>query len=343
LIEARLRAPFGTAWGSVESRRLLVLRLEDSDGHVGVGEAAPLPGYDGVGIEDVRAAIEDCRPLLADADADGAERAALLAACSERAVLPQAIAAIDLALWDLAGRRAAWPVWRLLGAGDAPPVPVNWTIAATDRAGAAEEAGRARESSFRSVKVKVGVGDDAGRLAAVRAVAGRDMAIRIDANGAWSPDEALVSLRALEPVGLELCEEPCTGLADVKRVSQASSVPIAIDETAAQPGALDQRVCEAACLKISRCGGVSGVLKSAARARAVGYQVYLASTLDGPIGIAAALHAAAAIGPDRPSGLATLPLFDGPADPLPARDGHMSPPPGSGLGDGLLAWYGLDG
>jgi o-succinylbenzoate synthase len=342
LIEARFRAPFLAAWGSVPARELLVLTLRAADGHIGHGEAAPLPGYDGVTMADVQAALEDCRALLNDVDADEHEHASLLEACRQRAVLPQALAAIDLALWDLAGKRAKRPVWRLLGAAEAPPVEVNWTVGATDRAGAAAETARARQDGFGALKVKVGVGDDAGRLAAVRAVAGRDTAIRVDANGAWSPEEALAALSTLQPIGLELCEEPCTGLDAIAEVAASTRTPVAIDETAAHPGAFDTRMCEAACLKIARSGGISGLVSTAARARAVGYQVYVASTLDGPLGIAAALHAAAAISPDRPCGLATLELFEGRQDLLLAHAGHMHVPAGSGLGDGLLEWYGLD-
>ena len=105
-------------------------------------------------------------------------------------------------------------------------------------------------------------------------------------------------------------------------------------------GALDQRVCRAVCLKVAAFGGITGLLDAARRARAAGYEVYLASTLDGPLGIAAALHAAAAIVPDRPCGLATLGLFADRFDPLPPRDGRIELPAGPGLGDGLIAWYG---
>ena len=93
------------------------------------------------------------------------------------------------------------------------------------------------------------------------------------------------------------------------------------------------------CLKIARGGGISGVIEQARRARAAGYEVYLASTLDGPLGIAAALHAAAAIKPDRPCGLATLGVFADRTDPLPAASGRISAPTGPGLGDNLLDWY----
>jgi hypothetical protein len=67
--------------------------------------------------------------------------------------------------------------------------------------------------------------------------------------------------------------------------------------------------------------------------------VYLASTLDGPVGIAAALHAAMAVAPDRPCGLATLDVFGREVDGLSVVDGQLAPPAGAGLGDGLAAWY----
>ena len=336
-VTARLRRPFVSASASVERRELLLLRLEDGAGHIGFGEAAPLQDYDGVGIEECRTALEDCRPALSDSD--GTDRESLLAECARLAVLPQATAAIDLALWDQSGRRAGQPVWRLLGVEQPVPVEVNYTIAAPDRAGAAAEAATARETGYRSLKLKVGTGDDAGRLAAVRAAAGREMAIRIDANGAWSVPEAEAALRALSPAGIELCEEPVGGLEQIAALAALSDVAVAIDESSIQPEALDQRVCQALCLKVSRCGGISGVLDAARRARAAGYELYLASTLDGPLGIAAALHAAAAVRPDRSCGLATLQLFEGPQDPLAPRDGRIALPAGPGLGDGMTGWY----
>ena len=337
LIEARLRAPFVSARTSVNARRLGLVRLQTADGTVGHGEAAPLEGYDAASLRDVLAALQDCREPLSQSD--GEDRATVLNECARRAVLPHAIAAIDLALWDLEGRRKRLPVWRLLGEQTAPEVEVNATIAAPDRAGAVAEAATAREAGFRTLKLKVGTGDDAGRVAAVRAFAGPDMQIRLDANGAWSAEEAAATLRALAPAGIELCEQPVPDVAQTQELQAATDVRIAIDESTQEPGALDRRVCDAVCLKIARGGGISGVIEQARRARAVGYEVYLASTLDGPLGIAAALHAAAAIKPDHPCGLATLGVFDGRADPLPAQNGRIAAPAGHGLGDGLLGWY----
>src|SRR5262249_52336007 len=145
-VQARMRAPFVSGTGSVTARELVQVTLTGADGVSGHGEAAPLESYDGGGTDAVIAAIEHCRGTRGGAE--GLEIPHLLAECGRRAVLPQALAAIDLALWDLAGRRAGQPVWRLLGAQRADPVAVNWTIAAPDRAGAATEAARARADGY---------------------------------------------------------------------------------------------------------------------------------------------------------------------------------------------------
>jgi len=329
----RLRRPLASAHGEVASRDLILLELEAADGLRGYGEAAPLEPYDGVSLDACAAALGDCTAILEAAaePASPAARAALLAACGEAAVLPQALAAVDLALWDIAGRRARRPVWSLLGADRAPPVALNATLGAEDRAGAGAQAAGAAAAGFGCVKVKVGAGDDAGRVAAVRAAVGRDVALRLDANGAWSVEEAVAALAALEPAGIELCEEPVHGVEELRAVRERTSVPIAADESAVLPGALETGAVDAVCLKIASHGGITGVVDAAARARRAGTGVYLASTLDGPLGIAAALHAAAAIAPDRPCGLATLALLKI-DDPLPVRGGTLAPPSGAGLG-----------
>jgi L-alanine-DL-glutamate epimerase-like enolase superfamily enzyme len=335
-VRASLRSPFAASHGTVSERELLLIGLETDAGLKGYGEAAPLPSYDGVTVDDVTNALEAIRPII-DTAADFSPD--LLVRCSELTTVAPALAAIDLALLDLEGRARNTPVWKLLGAQSVPPLRVNWTISSEDRRGAAAEAAAAREAGFQTIKAKVAIGDDHGRLAAIRALAGEDMHIRIDANGGWEPDEAEASLRLLEPVGIELCEQPVRDLAAIAALQPKTVIPLAIDESTGQPGALDARVCRLACLKVMRSGGIRGLVRDGQRARAGGYEIFLASTLDGPLGIAAALHAAAALGPMRPCGLATLAMVGDRPNPLPARDGTIAIPDGAGLGDGLLQWY----
>jgi L-alanine-DL-glutamate epimerase-like enolase superfamily enzyme len=320
-----LREPLRAAWGEVAERTVLEVELTGSDGVTGRGEAAPLEAYDGVSLAACRAALDAYGDVLAARDyAGGGE---LLDACRRVADLPQALAAVDLALWDRAGRREGAPVARLLTEDPLHRVAVNATIGALDRAGAADAAARAAAEGFTCVKVKVGHGDDAGRVAAVRAAGGPEMALRLDANGAWGVDDAVRWIGALSPAGLELVEEPARGVASIRAVRDRVPVRVALDESGDEPGALAAGVADAVCLKVSRCGGISGLLARAALARAMGMEVYVASTLDGPLGIAAAVHAAAALRVALPCGLATL----GDAGPLAPRRGWIAVPAGPGL------------
>jgi L-Ala-D/L-Glu epimerase len=333
----RLREPLQSSYGTVTERELLLVSLTDEDGITGYGEAAPLEPYDGVGIARVEQALERYRPVVERAR--GASGAEIVDACRRADDLPEAFAAIDLALWDRAGRRSAQPVAALLTDTPSRRVPVNATLSALDRAGVAEQAEHAAGLGFKCLKVKVGVGDDAGRVQAVRAAAGPDVALRIDANGAWSVEQAVSSIEALSPAGLELVEEPVHGIAAVREVRERVAVRVAIDETAAEHGALTAGVADVVCLKISRCGGISGLLAAAALVRASGAEAYVASTLDGPLGVAAGVHAAAALAsrgegghPILACGLATLGMFADYTDPLAPTRGAIDVPRGAGLG-----------
>jgi o-succinylbenzoate synthase len=326
----RFARPLETAYGELHERELVLLRLRGGDGVVGWGEAAPLEPYDGVPLDAVREALATYEPILRDGDE--LPGGALLDACRDAADLPQALAAVDLALWDRAGNREGRRVSELISDKPAGSVRVNATIAAEDRAGAAAAAAAAARAGYSCVKVKVGLGDDAGRVAAVRAAAGPQMELRLDANGAWGVDEAVATIEALAPAGLELVEEPVHGVEAMRAVRDRVAVRVAMDETAAEPGSLTASVADAVCLKVSRCGGISGLLAQAALVRASGADVYLSSTFDGPLGIAAAVHCAAALRPSAACGLGTLELFADELEVLPVTGGEIAVPEAPGLG-----------
>jgi len=329
----RLSEPLQTSYGALSERELLQVSITDREGVIGHGEAAPLESYDRVSPRRVERALERYAQVLAGEPDASPER--LLQACRRADDLPAALAAIDLALWDRAGRLQGKPVAALLSDLPAAAVPVNAILPALDRAGVAEQAAAAARAGYGCVKIKVGLGDDGGRVAAARAAAGPSVALRLDANGAWSVPEAVRAIDALAPAGLELVEEPVHGLVAVRELRERVAVRVSIDETAAEPGALAAGVADAVCLKISRCGGISALLAAATLVRVGGGEVYLASTMDGPLGIAAAVHAAAALasrGPIAHCGLATLALFEHLEDPLPVRCGRIALPTGPGLG-----------
>jgi L-alanine-DL-glutamate epimerase-like enolase superfamily enzyme len=330
-----LAEPFHTAWGTLRERELLQVEVSDDDGVCGYGEAAPLPDYEGPDTETVAAALARYATVLERHESDPGSAAPMLEACRREADVPAALAAVEIALWDLAGRRRGVPVAALLTDEPAAQVPLNATLTAADRATAAEQAAAAVHAGFTCAKLKVAIGDDGGRVAAARAAAGPGLALRLDANGGWDVDTAVAAIEALAPAGLELVEEPVHGIAALRAVRERVSVRVAMDETAAEQGALAAGAADAVCLKVSRYGGISGLLAAAALVRAGGGEPYVASTLDGPIGVAAALHAAAALasrGPVPPCGLDTLGLLVGIGDPLPVLAGSMALPVTGGLG-----------
>jgi L-Ala-D/L-Glu epimerase len=330
----RFAEPIATSYGELRERPLVLVTLTGADGSIGHGEAAPLEPYDGVSIERVESALGRYATVVAE-HGDGLNGAQLIDACRRVDDLPAALAAVDLALWDRAARMRGLPLAAMITDDPATVVPVNATLTALDRTSVAEQAAEAVAAGFDCVKLKVGVGDDAGRVAAARAAAGPAVALRLDANGAWDVEQAVRTIDALAPVALELVEEPVHGLRRVREVRERVAVRVAIDETAAEHGALGAGVADAVCLKISRCGGISGLIAAATLVRASGAEPYVASTFDGPLGIAAGVHVAAALasrGPVPHCGLATLALFGEVENVLPARGGQIAVPDVPGLG-----------
>jgi muconate cycloisomerase len=305
------REPYVTARGRLERRELLLVRLR-ADGVEGLGEAAPLALRGGDTLADIeRDVVARCAPLLREGELGGWEDASRR--CEALGVSRQALAAVELALVDLAGKRAGEPAWRLLGGARADPVRCNATLvaAAPDAVAANARAWAAR--GFETFKLKVGVDGDVAQVEAARAALGAAARIRLDANGAWSAEEAVTRLRRLEPAGLELVEQPAPTLADLRRVRDEVGVPVAADESIAAEAdaraAVAASACDAATVKVAKVGGIR-----AARAIAGVLPVYLSSALDGPVGIAAAAHLAQVL--PRPGiaahlahGLATGELF----------------------------------
>ena len=313
-LQIPLKEPFATAGGVVAARELAVIRLEDDDGRVGWGEAAPLEPYDGVSLDDVIDSLREGPP--------------------PRGSAPQARAAWELAELDLQMRRRGKP----LGEPGADAIPVNCTLPAGPPEEVAAAAAAGLRKGFSCFKVKVGLPDDDERVAGVREAIGSWPALRVDANGAWEPQQAVEAILALERYDLQLVEQPCAKLEDLARVSGKVGVPVAADESIA--GAKDVRAaakigaCQAVNVKLAGSGGFGPARDALRAARDAGLQAWLSSTLDGPWGIAAALQLASSEHVSLACGLATLDLFDAEiARALPAPSaGLLSVPHGPGLG-----------
>jgi o-succinylbenzoate synthase len=340
------REPYVTARGTLRRREMILLRLHTDEGIVGLGEAVPLSLRGGDDLARVerrlaRATRRLARQDISDFRGGAALQAAVGAfvhAAAGRRLPPPVAAALEMALFDLAGKATSTPLWRLLGADAAHPVRCNATLVAGQPDRVAQSARAWAAGGFETFKLKLGVGDDLRQVAAVREALGESALIRVDANASWSREDAIAILRRLEPSRIELAEQPTAGLRDMAAVAEATEIPIAADESVTTgkeaARAVRAEACELATVKLAKTGGIGGVAGIAQH-----LPVYLSSALDGPVGIAAAAHAAQAIYREAPDpglahGLATQRLF---ADAIASRecelsDGELRVPDGPGLG-----------
>lgn len=302
------RAPYATARGTIDRREMVLLRLRTDDGPEGLGEAVPLTLRGGAGTDEIRAQIDSAGARLEgmELEMEGREPldvaiATVLELARPRRLAAPALAALECALLDLAAKLAGEPLWRALGGAAATPLACNATLVAAEPDALATQALEWQTAGFQTFKLKLGAGfDDVASVRAVREAVGPDARLRLDANEAWDARRAIEVLREVEPLGIELCEQPVAGLRAMARVAREVGVPLAADESIASEAdahrALQRRACQLATVKLSKVGGLGA-------ATTIGRVIpsYLSSALDGPVGIAAAAHCAQVL---RPAGLA---------------------------------------
>jgi len=210
-------------------------------------------------------------------------------------------------------------------------VPVNVTVPAL---APADAHATVKRGGCRTAKVKVAepgqvLADDEARLEAVRDALGPQGLIRVDANGGWSVDEAVIAIGRLDRAagGLEYVEQPCAAVEDLAAVRRKVHVPVAADESirrAEDPYLVrDLEAADVAVLKVQPLGGVRACLRIA---EDIGLPVVVSSALETSVGIAAGVALAAAL-PELPyaCGLATVQLLtaDVSAQPLLPVDGEL--------------------
>jgi o-succinylbenzoate synthase len=298
------REPYVTAAGSLTQREMVLLRLRDEGGLIGLGEAVPLSLRGGTSLATVAEELRQLGEREALDEATLRDDALALSAPARCAALT--------ALLDLRGKRAA--AEGSGSAGPSPPVRCNATLTAGDPAMVVSAAERWTAEGFSTFKLKLGTGDDAAQVRAVREALGPRARIRIDVNGVWDVETAKRTLRELEPYEVELAEQPVGTLEEAMEVARSTSIPLAGDESIESRADAERAIAMEACrmtgVKLSKVGGPESAVEIAEVLPA-----YLSSALDGPVGIAAAaqvamtLGEAAGGGPGLAHGLATQRLF----------------------------------
>jgi muconate cycloisomerase len=280
----------------------LLVRVYTDEGITGLGEVSCTPRWSG---EDQITAAHFIgtifAPLLVGQDPCDIERHTV-AMRKALAGNPFTKAAVEMALWDILGKRAGLPLYRLLGGAARSSVPLKWSVSGVEPSRAADIAAWAVEQGFRAMKVKVGIDDaqDVARVREVRRTIGAGVRLGIDANGAWTVAQAVDMIGRLSEFDLWFAEQPVAPgdmewLAEVRDRVEA---PVVADESLysahdamalARAGAAD-----VFSIYVGKAGGIAPAREIAGIAEAAGLGCTIGSNLEMGIGSAAMIHLAMA-------------------------------------------------
>jgi len=285
---------FTIARGSKTTAETVVVRVSDDAGQTGIGAAAPDPHY-GETAATVEAVLPDLLAAVKAVDdplALGEIERRLRETVRDN---PAARAAVDVACHDLATRRLGVPLYRYLGLEAERAPPTSYTIPIDEPDAMAETATAAVDDGYEVLKAKLGTDHDRKRMEAVREAA-PDATVRVDANEAWTPAEAIANSEWLADLGVEFVEQPvpAENPAGLKRVHERGALPIAADESCVTLPDVAAAADRAAIvnLKLMKCGGIREAVRMIHAARAHGLEVMLGCMVESTASIAAACHLA---------------------------------------------------
>ncbi len=290
-----LRKAWRSAGSNFNTRHGFLVTVEDDASHCGYGDCAPLNGS-----EDESQAkhwLDQRRPLLIGLTTE----AALEALPPARRCPPAARCGLETAMLDLIAAQHLLPLYRWLEPRSSCSVRVNTNLGSLDRE--TDSPSAAAATGVAVVKLKIGllsVSQDIENLQRYAATLPEGMSLRLDANQAWSMQQARAFIAGAANLPVECLEEPlqnpsCTGL---ERLQRLASFPLALDESLTQLSheeVLYRKPVARLVLKPMLLGGPGAALTIARKARLAGLECVVTTTVDSAVGSWAAVHLAAAV------------------------------------------------
>ena len=342
-----VKSPIKVAFGTFRDRPFVLVRVVDQDGAVGWGEA--WANWPAVGAEHRARLVVDLGERLVGKSFDSPQHLfqqlsksleVLVIQTGEVGPIAQAVAGIDIAVWDLVARKAGQPLYRMLGSGPVGSVPVYATGINPDEP--ERFAAERQAEGHRAFKLKTGFGHDIDvrNLRAMRAALGVDATITCDSNQTHTAPEAIAFCRAVEPLNLSWFEEPIrvdASAADWEALAKASTTPLAGGENLQAEQfdpAIAGSVLQVIQPDVTKWGGVSGCWEVARKTVAAGKR-FCPHYFGGGISLLSSLHLLAAAGGEGLLEFDCHPNVGREAvvgSLLPVTDGRVPVPQGAGLG-----------
>jgi muconate cycloisomerase len=342
-ISLPLTKPLTMAKTTFSTAENVLVRVEDTDGTVGWGEAASAPSMTGETPESMLAAIAHMRPFLESLEVEDVGRFGTTVDGFMYGN-SSAKAALDTAVYDLVGKREKKSVAELLGGVVRRDIPVLWMLAAADRVADVEAAKRMTADGFVAFKVKIGGAApdaDLERAAAVRAAIGKGPRISADANQGYTREMALRFAKGAQAAGLDFLEQPVAwkDVDGMALVAAATEVPVGTDEGVHSLEDIERHhrllAARGGSLKTIKLGGLSAVMRCGQRMDELGMYVNLAGKVaDSSVASAAIVHLAAAL-PQIDWDVSVTCQYiarDVVREPVRIEHGHARLPDGPGLG-----------
>lgn len=308
--ELPLTAPLHLGGDTVESRRGLLVRFTTAEGTVGWGDAAPLPGFSAETLAEVETHARSMAPRWTGTQIPLTDRS--LDRTLRRLVgdeqWPASLRfAVETAVVELLAAARGTFLPAVLGP---PPAPLELNALIPDLLdGGEEQAARRRDAGYRALKVKVGRADVADEAKGIRAlchVLGDGTALRLDANRAWSIDEARAFAEAIRGVEVAYIEEPLADPTQIDDFVAQTGLPVALDETTRDvpPEALRDHSASAVVLKPTLLGGLRRTRTWIQTARECQATPVISAAYESGVGLRM-LVTLAATETDVPAGLST--------------------------------------
>ncbi len=328
----RTRHPFGISYGSSSDIHNILVRLQ-YENLEGLGEAAPA-AYHGESVPTVTAVLGQwAQSGLLGNDPFAIETVvrqldkSLAGNCAAKS-------AVEMALYDLAGKISGLPVYKMLGLSGLQPPMTDFTIALDTLDVVERKTEEAVQAGYRILKVKQGTPYDKEIIKRVRKVA-PTLPLRVDANGGWTPKQAIAMTHFLAEHAVEFVEQPLHKFAhldDWRQVRSAAAIPVFADEScmrandvARLAGCVDGVV-----VKLAKTGGISQALKLIHTARAHDLKIMFGCMVESSVGVTAAVHLSSLV--DYLDLDGALLLANDPYDGAVYTDGYMIVPERPGLG-----------
>jgi len=327
ILTLRTKHPFKIARGNQDSYRTVMVRVIDSDGLEGWGEAAPQRFYgetpeSTLAALDVYATVMPTSPFTLE-DAEAAMYTAMIGNNAARA-------ALSTALHDLVGKRLGVPLWKLWGL-DPAKAPLSTFTIGIDTPEMIRKKVREAEQ-YPILKVKLGLDNDSEILTAIRDETDRE--IRVDANCGWTRKQAIRMLPVLEEFGVTVLEQPLDprDLEGLAAVARASRIPVVVDESCLVAGDIPPLVglVDGINIKLAKTGSLREAIRMVAIARAHHLMVMVGCMIESSIGITAMAHLTPLVDIADLDGAALL--ADDPYRGATIDGGQIRLPDGPGLG-----------